>query len=104
MCDPQKLGQLKDNKAKYDEKVAKVLQKMPERKAEFVNTSGIPINRVYTPLDQEGFDYLGSWACPGATLLPGRCRPRPIEAASGPCASMPGSAAPRRPTNAIISS
>jgi methylmalonyl-CoA mutase N-terminal domain/subunit len=65
MCDPQKLGQLKDNKAKYDEKVAKVLQKMPERKAEFVNTSGIPINRVYTPLDQEGFDYLGQLGLPG---------------------------------------
>jgi hypothetical protein len=29
---------------------------MPERKADFANTSGIPINRVYTPLDMEGFD------------------------------------------------
>ena len=53
MCDPLKLAQLQEAKAKYDEKVAKVLTKMPERKAEFVNTSGIPMERVYTPLDLE---------------------------------------------------
>jgi methylmalonyl-CoA mutase, N-terminal domain len=46
MDDPKKL---QEAKAKYDEQVAKVLQKMPERKADFVNTSGIPIHRVYTP-------------------------------------------------------
>jgi len=66
MCDdPQKLAALKDRKAKYDEQVAKVLQKIPERKAEFVNTSGIPINRAYTPLDLEGFDYVKQLAMPG---------------------------------------
>ncbi|MEW6388260.1 MAG: methylmalonyl-CoA mutase family protein [Thermodesulfobacteriota bacterium] len=65
MGDPQKSAALEAAKAKYDEKVAKVLQKMPERKADFVNTSGIPINRVYTPLDQEGFDYLKQLGLPG---------------------------------------
>jgi len=66
MCDdPQKLAALQESKVKYDERVAKVLQKIPERKAEFVNTSGIPINRVYTPLEMEGFDYLKQLGMPG---------------------------------------
>jgi methylmalonyl-CoA mutase N-terminal domain/subunit len=65
MYDPQKLASLQAAKAKYDEKVDKVLQKMPERKKEFVNTSGIPVQRVYTPLDMEGFDYLEKLGLPG---------------------------------------
>ncbi len=39
-------------------RVDKQLAKGPERKASFVNTSGIPIQRQYTPLDLEGIDYL----------------------------------------------
>ncbi|MBI4642948.1 MAG: methylmalonyl-CoA mutase family protein [Deltaproteobacteria bacterium] len=65
MCDPQKMASLKEAVAKYDEKVAKVLQKIPERKKDFVNTSGIPVKRVYTPLDMEGFDYLKQLGLPG---------------------------------------
>jgi methylmalonyl-CoA mutase N-terminal domain/subunit len=65
MCDPEKMAQLKAARAKYDEKVDKVLQKMPERRQEFVNTSGIPIHRLYTPLDMEGFDYLEKLGMPG---------------------------------------
>ena len=65
MSDPQKLEEVKAAKAKYDETVAKVLTKMPERKAEFVNTSGIPIARVYTPLDLADFDYLQKLGVPG---------------------------------------
>jgi methylmalonyl-CoA mutase, N-terminal domain len=62
MDDLQKLQELK---AKYEEAVAKVLKKMPERKAEFVNTSGIPVARVYTPLDMQDFDYLEKLGMPG---------------------------------------
>jgi methylmalonyl-CoA mutase, N-terminal domain len=65
MSDKEQLERIKEAKAKYDEKVAKTLQKMPERKTEFVNTSGIPVNRVYTPLDMEGFDYLKQLGLPG---------------------------------------
>ena len=65
MCDPKKLEEIKTSKAKYDEKVAKVLQKIPERRAEFVNTSGIPIARVYTPLDMTDFDYMQKLSFPG---------------------------------------
>jgi len=65
MSDKDQMDRLKEAKAKYDERVAKVLQKMPERQADFTNTSGIPINRVYTPLDMEGFDYLKQLGMPG---------------------------------------
>ncbi|MBM4275904.1 MAG: methylmalonyl-CoA mutase [Deltaproteobacteria bacterium] len=65
MCDPLKMAKLQESKAKYDETVAKVLKKMPERQPEFLNTSGIPIERVYTPLDMEDFDYLEQLGLPG---------------------------------------
>ncbi len=65
MSDKEQLERIKEAKAKYDERVAKVLQKMPERKAEFVNTSGIPIQRAYTPLDMADFDYLKQLGLPG---------------------------------------
>ena len=103
MCDPKKLEEIKASKAKYDDKVAKVLQKMPERRPEFVNTSGIPIQRVYTPLDMADFDYMRNWAYRGNILTPGRCSPPPTGGATGPCASTPASAPPKRPTSAITS-
>ncbi len=65
MSDQDQLERIKEAKAKYDEKVAKALQKMPERKADFANTSGIPVNRVYTPLDMAEFDYLKQLGLPG---------------------------------------
>jgi methylmalonyl-CoA mutase N-terminal domain/subunit len=65
MSDKDQLERIKEAKAKYEEKVAKTLQKMPERKANFVNMSGIPVQRVYTPLDMEGFDYLAKLGLPG---------------------------------------
>jgi methylmalonyl-CoA mutase N-terminal domain/subunit len=66
MSDKDELERIKEAKAKYDEKVAKALQKMPERKPDFVNTSGIPVDRVYTPLDMAEFDYLKQLGMPGA--------------------------------------
>jgi methylmalonyl-CoA mutase N-terminal domain/subunit len=65
MSDKEQLERLQEAQAKYEERVAKVLQKMPERKTEFVNTSGIPIKRVYTPLDMAEFDYLKQLGLPG---------------------------------------
>ena len=62
MDDPQKL---KEAKAQYDAQVEKVLKKIPERKPEFVNTSGIPVARLYTPLDMQEFDYLKQLGMPG---------------------------------------
>ena len=65
MSDKDQMEGLKAAQTKYDERVAKVLQKMPERKADFANTSGIPVKRVYTPLDMAEFDYLKQLGMPG---------------------------------------
>jgi len=59
------LQKLQEAKAKYDAQVEKVLKKIPERKPEFVNTSGIPVARLYTPLDMQEFDYLKQLGMPG---------------------------------------
>jgi methylmalonyl-CoA mutase N-terminal domain/subunit len=45
--------------------VRKVLQKAPERRAEFHTSSGIPLQRVYTPLDTPGQDYVQDLGFPG---------------------------------------
>lgn len=49
----------------WAKKVEEGLSKRPERKQEFVNTSGIPIKRLYTPLDQKEMDYLSDLGFPG---------------------------------------
>jgi methylmalonyl-CoA mutase, N-terminal domain len=51
--------------AEWSEGVEKNVSKRPERKPEFVNTSGIPVSRIYSPLDLEGDDYLEEVGFPG---------------------------------------
>jgi len=41
------------------------IEKAPERKKAFANTSGVPIKRLYTPLDLVDFDYLSDLGFPG---------------------------------------
>ena len=50
---------------KWSESEEQKLSKRPERKKEFINTSGIPIKRLYTPLDQSDRDYLSEVGLPG---------------------------------------
>lgn len=53
-------------KKKWEEStVAKVTQRFPERKKEFSTRSGIPIDRVLTPGDLEGWDYSEKLGFPG---------------------------------------
>jgi methylmalonyl-CoA mutase N-terminal domain/subunit len=47
-----------------DGTVAKSFDKLPE-KGEFATPSGIPVNRIYTPLDVEDIDYLDKLGFPG---------------------------------------
>jgi len=55
--DKQKLHEIRREKEKWEkETVLKSLDRLPE-KGEFSTSSNIPINRVYTPLDIENFDY-----------------------------------------------
>ena len=42
------------------------LSKNPERRKAFYNTSGIPVERLYTPLDLQGLDYLSDLGFPGS--------------------------------------
>ncbi|HDZ23674.1 MAG TPA: methylmalonyl-CoA mutase [Desulfobacteraceae bacterium] len=49
----------------WSDKVEEKLQKRPERKPEFINTSGIPLKRLYTPLDTEDIDYVEEIGFPG---------------------------------------
>ena len=60
--DPEREAKAYEGWAK---KVKEGLSKRPERKEDFVNTSGIPIKRLYTPLDQEQMDYLSDLSFPG---------------------------------------
>jgi methylmalonyl-CoA mutase, N-terminal domain len=50
----------------WSRSVEQKLEKNPERKKAFVNTSGIPIKRVYTPLDCFDMDYLSDLGFPGS--------------------------------------
>jgi len=47
------------------ETLAKTVERMPERKGEFLTNSGIPVKRIYTPLDVESLDYLRDLGFPG---------------------------------------
>lgn len=49
----------------WQAKVEKGLAKNPERKPAFVNTSEIPVKRLYTPLDVNEMDYLSEIGFPG---------------------------------------
>lgn len=65
MFDKEKLDEIKAEKERWEKKHQKDFEK--ERKSEFSTTSGIPVRRVYTPLDLEekNFDYLRDVGFPG---------------------------------------
>ncbi len=65
MFDPQKLSRLKEEKKEWDKKVQKTLEKRPERKDDFTLDTGIEVERLYTPLDLENWDYLKKLGFPG---------------------------------------
>ncbi|MHB1418110.1 MAG: acyl-CoA mutase large subunit family protein [Bacillota bacterium] len=56
---------LKNSVENWNEKTIKSLSKNPESKKEFVTDSGIPVERLYTPLDLESQDYENSLGLPG---------------------------------------
>src|SRR5438067_3613000 len=59
------LQQLKAERQQWEETaVRKSQQRLPERD-NLITTSGVPINRVYTPQDNENLDYMGDIGLPG---------------------------------------
>ncbi|MHA1771877.1 MAG: acyl-CoA mutase large subunit family protein [Candidatus Thorarchaeota archaeon] len=59
-------GELNDALKKWEsETVTKTINRFPERKQEFSTLSGIPIKRLYTPLDTQHLNYATSLGFPG---------------------------------------
>jgi methylmalonyl-CoA mutase N-terminal domain/subunit len=50
----------------WSKNVEEKISKNPERKKRFYNTSGIPMERLYNPLDLEDSDYLSELGFPGS--------------------------------------
>jgi len=50
----------------WSKSVESKLGKNPERKKEFLNTSGIPVHRLYTPVQTKDLDYLTDVGFPGS--------------------------------------
>jgi len=65
MTDPKGHEDLQTALKRWSETVEKGLSKAPERKQPFVNTSGIPVKRLYTPLDWDDAAYLSEVGLPG---------------------------------------
>jgi methylmalonyl-CoA mutase, N-terminal domain len=62
----QEKQELEERYQEWCRKVEANLQRNPERRKDFVNTSGIPIERLYTPLDLQDVDYLSELGFPGS--------------------------------------
>ena len=66
MMDKETLGKLDRYKKDWEtNKINKVLSKRPERYEKFLTGSNIEVNRVYTELDIQEFDYLRDLGFPG---------------------------------------
>ena len=65
MFDEKKIGEIREGYRKWSDELEPKLAKRPERKGDFVNTSGIPVKRVYTPLDVADLDYMKELGLPG---------------------------------------
>lgn len=57
MFDKEKMAQVKDELEKFNEKTKSMLDKRPERKEKFLSGSGDEVQRLYTPVDMEDFQY-----------------------------------------------
>jgi len=66
MFKEEKLNETRKQREAWEKEVlSDFLAKLQERRKEFRTSSGIPVNRVYTPLDIEGFDYATNLGFPG---------------------------------------
>ncbi|MDR0616880.1 MAG: methylmalonyl-CoA mutase family protein [Synergistaceae bacterium] len=57
--------ELTAGREKYKAAVAKSLERSPERRAAFTTGGGIPVERLYTPDDVAGLDYMNDLGFPG---------------------------------------
>ncbi len=59
------LDSVKEKVREWSDRIEQKASTKQERKEQFVNTSGIPLKRLYTPLDQTDADYLSEIGFPG---------------------------------------
>jgi methylmalonyl-CoA mutase, N-terminal domain len=66
VADEQYLERIRRAKNAWESQtVRKTLERLPERHPQFTTTSGIPLERLYTPLDVADLDYLSALGFPG---------------------------------------
>ena len=66
MLDRSELAKLQEETQYWESTtLKKTLDRFPERQAEFVTTSSAPVNRLYTPADVAGMDYVRDVGFPG---------------------------------------
>ncbi len=66
MLKEEKLDEIRNKEKLWEKRIlTDFLAKLPERKKEFTTSSGIPVNRLHTPLDIKGFDYATNLGFPG---------------------------------------
>jgi len=63
--DKKETEKIKEARKEYDELVSRTVQKTPEQKTKYETDSWIPVDRLYTPADIEGTDYLRDIGFPG---------------------------------------
>ena len=61
----EKKARLAERRGQWDAIVEKALTRFPERRENFVTTSGIEMKRLFTPEDVEGLDYVDEVGFPG---------------------------------------
>jgi len=66
MADKVDMDSLTNAFESWSKSVESRLGKNPERKKEFLNTSGIPVRRLYTPVHTKDLDYLTDVGFPGS--------------------------------------
>jgi len=66
MFDKEKINDIKKKREEWESStLKKVLDRFPERKKKFTTISGIEVERLYSPLDIEDFDYNEKLGFPG---------------------------------------
>lgn len=65
MSEKEGCRDLQEGRKSYDARVSKGLARQPEMKENFTTIGGIPLERLYTPLDLEGMDYCRDLGFPG---------------------------------------
>ncbi|MDT8285448.1 MAG: methylmalonyl-CoA mutase, partial [Thermovirgaceae bacterium] len=65
MSEKEGCKDLREGRKSYDERVSKGLVRQPEMTETFTTVGGIPLERLYTPLDLEGMDYCRDIGFPG---------------------------------------